>query len=327
MAHAASVNVRFLLQDVKESLKTEHGTSVVKVQSYLKSRGIDSIDDLRDNVETLRKVDKSGELRRWLSEVPRVSEVKAWTEAPFNAQYLSYNMHGNIPLIISAPHGGIKELPGVRKRKESRFGEGFSNVGDVNTADVVASTCEVLREYGLKPFFVTSRVHRRFVDLNRPPMQAFEPQAQLAKELYFAYHSILTGAISRAGSGGVTPLLIDVHGQGRTPNLVYRGTRNFQTMQPHDCARGHPILETLASNEVLLHPSKRTEKELQCFDGGWTVTVHGREVSACDAIQLELGRSYRDSDESTAAMGRKLADSVAAYFSTGAGSPTARSNL
>ena len=84
---------------------------------------------------------------------------------------------GTLPVIVSAPHGGRREVPGVPARKGTGIDQ-FATVRDENT-DALAElfAAELEKKLGGRPGVVVARFDRRFIDANRPPDQSCGPQA------------------------------------------------------------------------------------------------------------------------------------------------------
>src|SRR4051794_34548568 len=95
---------------------------------------------------------------------------------------------GTMPVIIAAPHGGRKDVPGVAERKGVGVNQ-FATVRDENT-DLLAEAlaAELEKKLGGKPWVVVARFDRKFIDANRPPDQSYESEA--AKPFYDAYHDL-----------------------------------------------------------------------------------------------------------------------------------------
>src|SRR5947207_14737135 len=83
---------------------------------------------------------------------------------------------GDLPLVLSAPHGGRRPIPGVLERK----GEGairFVTVRDENTAELTELLSkELQRRLHGKPFIVIAHFERKHLDVNRADKDAFESE-------------------------------------------------------------------------------------------------------------------------------------------------------
>jgi N-formylglutamate amidohydrolase len=230
--------------------------------------------------------------------------------------------HGTLPIVISAPHGGTLPLPGGDARKgEGRTSgpSGFRTSRDTGTEELALLIASELEgRLGEAPTCVVARVHRRYVDFNRPPEIGVEHPS--ARSVYDLYHQTLLTAVQnirmRSGSG----LLLDIHGQGTSPATVYRGTSNGLTTfslrnRFEDAAHSgdRSLLGLLAAKSWTVHPRPFGAMELPGFTGGHIVRTYGsHRPDGIDAIQLEFGADYRSSARrrQTAA---GLADAVVEY--------------
>lgn len=207
---------------------------------------------------------------------------------------------GDLPIILSAPHGGKLPVPGVEPRK----GEGirlFRNKADQWTDDLTSKIAdEIEKNTGKRPYVVIANFHCKFIDANRPPLLAYESDA--AKPIYDSYHDALAKArrevTARWGSG----LIIDVHGQASQLDTIIRGTKNGKTVShlikkfDRNSLIGKPSLfgQLAESGFTVNPPVNSTDKEPSSYNGGHIVQKYGSmDGGNIDAIQLELGRNLR----------------------------------
>jgi hypothetical protein len=230
---------------------------------------------------------------------------------------------GDLPVVISAPHGGNLEFPGVSPRKGEGLESGpagFRVVRDGGTEELALEVARQLAERMKgRPSFVISRVHRRYVDFNRPPEIAVE-NAQ-ARIVYDQYHVAVTDAVRTIREKHGFGLLIDIHGQGSSAETVYRGTSNGLTVsglrkqfgeQFHAGENG--LLALLKKRDWKVHPDPFDGKEQAGFTGGHIVRTYGSHRSdGIDAIQLELGGNYRKTAVRER-IAREMADAIAEHI-------------
>jgi len=228
---------------------------------------------------------------------------------------------GDLPVIVSAPHGGRDPVPGATSRRA----DGSSRivvVRDENTLELAEATADAIAaRLGGTPHLVAARFKRRFVDANRPARDAYEPDAAgAAAAVYAAYHGALARAVADVQRRHGRGLLIDLHGHGRSPDLVFRGTRNGTTVRGLVSRFGRAALTgpqsffgVLASRGHRVVPAVDSDdREEPGFSGGEIVARYGG--GAVDAIQIELGRNARSSGAiSTTA--RDIAEAAAVHRS------------
>lgn len=231
---------------------------------------------------------------------------------------------GTLPIIVSAPHGGHSEVPGVGERKGTGINQ-FAIVRDENTDHLAeAFAAELEKQLGGKPWVVIARFDRKFIDANRPPDQSFESEA--AKPFYDAYHDPLIAACKAVKAKHGRGLLLDIHGQGVHVDAICRGTRNGKTVTLLADRFGWPAVTgknsvmgqlELAGYRVLPKcDAPRDTKEESAFSGGHTVGNYGSHTAyGIDAIQLEFGWNFRmkDAYPKTA---KTLASAVAGFHDT-----------
>ncbi len=210
---------------------------------------------------------------------------------------------GDLPILITAPHGGKLDLPGVPVRTGeglSKGPAGFFAGRDTGTEELALRVVELLdQKLPGSPSCVISRVHRKYVDFNRPPEIAVEHSK--AREVYDSFHHAARSSVNRIRKSHSRGLLIDLHGQGSSAATAYRGTSNGVTVEHLRRAFGeaahtgeHSLMGLLAVKGWKVHPDPGTGREQSGFTGGFIVRTYGSsKADGIDAIQLELGIDYR----------------------------------
>jgi N-formylglutamate amidohydrolase len=226
-------------------------------------------------------------------------------DAPPKPEEFVHIQKGTLPIIVSAPHGGKKAVPGVAER----LGVGvkqFATVRDSNT-DLLAErlVTHLEKELGGKVWVVVARFERKYVDANRPPDEAYE--SDKAKPYYDAYHDPLIAACKAVKTTHGAGLLLDIHGQGAWPDTICRGTQNGKSVkllkERHgwDAVTGKDsVLGRMERAGYRVFPRAtdgEVAKEDPRFSGGYMVGNYGSHTGyAIDAIQLEFGNLLRDRD-------------------------------
>ena len=220
-----------------------------------------------------------------------------------DAAPLVFIQKGELPIILSAPHGGNLPIPNTEERQRGERptgGAGFVTGRDGNTEELahrVAASIEA--KFGKKPFVVIARSHRKYLDPNRPATLAYDDPD--AKPTYDAYHQGLTDACKAVQEKFRRGLLLDIHGQGSAADTVFRGTQNGKTVKLLAERYGAGAIHGEASLFSLLkkggwkvHPDPFEGKEQAGFNGGYIVQTYGsHQAIGVDAYQLEFGADYR----------------------------------
>ncbi len=226
---------------------------------------------------------------------------------------------GGLPVILTAPHGGSAAVPGVPERK----GDGvtrFNSRADTNTDVLTEKLADALdQKLGKRPYVVVARFHRKYIDANRRPADAFESAE--AKATYDAYHAAIASACKEVTARWGRGVVLDIHGQAAQPGVALRGTQNGKTVthllkqSGHEAVYGETSLfGQLAKQGFAVFPAVgSSDPESPNYSGGHTVGIHGSSSGGTiDAIQLELGTQYRDS-ETIGDMADKLASAITAF--------------
>ena len=222
---------------------------------------------------------------------------------------------GELPIILSAPHGGTFAVSNAPPRKGEGIPvgpTGFRTGRDSGTEELcleVAAAIEARLKQ--KPYYVVAKFHRKYIDSNRPSEIGYEDPD--AKPVYDAYHGALENFCRDVQRKHQRGLLLDIHGQGSARDTVFRGTKNGKTVtllrqRFGESAHVGPesLLGTLNTLGWNVHP-RADEREQNGFTGGYIVQTYGsHQGHGIDAIQLEFGADFR-----SPANRKKTADTLA----------------
>ncbi len=213
---------------------------------------------------------------------------------------------GDLPIILSAPHGGKLDVPNVEIRK----GEGLPQNGgkfvvdrDTGTEELAQQVAAAIeKRFGKKPYFVIAGSHRKYLDPNRPAESAYEDAD--AKPVYDAYHSALSSSCREVQQKFRKGLLLDIHGQGLAKDTVFRGTQDGKTVTllRERFGKAAHVGETslfgrLKTHGWKVHPDPFDGPEQSGYRGGHIVQTYGSHQGfGIDAIQLEFGADFRAKD-------------------------------
>jgi N-formylglutamate amidohydrolase/glutamine amidotransferase-like uncharacterized protein len=219
------------------------------------------------------------------------------------ALQLIYSQQGELPIIISAPHGGELDIPGAKSRSgeglEKKPG-GFVTARDTGTSEIARLLADAVQKtFGKQPYIVVNLAHRKYMDPNRPAAEAYEELA--AQKVYEQYHTFLDKACREVREKFHTGILVDLHGQGSRRNTVFRGTQNGLTvalLKQRFGEKAHTgdqsFFGLLRARGFTVFPDPLDGKEQAGFTGGFIVRNYGsHDKYGIDAMQLEFGGLYR----------------------------------
>lgn len=219
-------------------------------------------------------------------------------------EQFSYYQRGDLPIILTAPHGGEKRIPSILDR-EGRGVSMFVTVLDDGTLQLALELSDkIYAMTGKRPYLVAADFTRKQIDANRPPSGAYETAA--AKTYYDFYHNKIAQFVDEIKHRyGNKAFLLDIHGQGSDELTVYRGTRNRQTVEHLINSTGengltgpHSILGILAHEGNTIYPRNDhpSTAEKSIYSGGFTVGHYGsHNTKGIDALQIENGWALRRS--------------------------------
>ncbi|MFX1438043.1 MAG: hypothetical protein ACFFAA_12750, partial [Promethearchaeota archaeon] len=145
--------------------------------------------------------------------------------------------NGNIPLILSIPHGGILECDSIPQRSYGVLG---IDTGTIDLAKALIKQINNIFTYGEigfgTPFYIISKVRRSKIDLNRNEHEAYNQSSFLAREIYNFYHNKINEWVFTNIEKYDSSLLIDIHGferNARPPGFrdvdIILGTNNLES--------------------------------------------------------------------------------------------------
>jgi len=259
--------------------------------------------------------------RRIREALPRVSaKLETFLKATSGNRDLIATQEGQLPIILSAPHGGQADIAGAPPRTGEGLRKGpggFVTARDSNTEQFALEVAAALEaKTGRKPYYVIARFHRKFADVNRPAAIAYEHPK--AGALYDAYHQALARFCEAVHQQFGDGLVLDIHGQSSAPDTVFRGTQNGKTVRSlveRFGERAHigpqSFCGLLAAQGFHVQPTDAS-RETAGFTGGYIVQVCG-ERKGIGAIQLEFGSNLRK-QERLSANAEKVANAIVAFL-------------
>jgi hypothetical protein len=246
---------------------------------------------------------------------------------------------GTLPILVTAPHGGREAIPGIEPRQDKANDEayrkwgGFQRGGDADTDSLAQGiAAEITKLTGKEPYLVVAKFLHRYVDANRPPELGLD--SPKARPYYDYYQQSVRGFVDEIGRNYPAGLLIDVHGQGKDPDVIMRGTLNGRAVERLLRRAGvqavtgpNGIYGQLEANSFKIFPGNdvppRGRIEDAGFNGGYTVYLYGsHNRTGIDAVQMEFGSSYRQKavlDKSARDAAKAIAAFHEAYLKQPAG--------
>lgn len=248
-------------------------------------------------------------------------------ESYFGANnYVEY-IAGNIPIILSAPHGGLLSPAVIPNRSCS----GCSTVNDFNTQELTRALANALHNRtGCWPHVVINRLHRRKLDANRDLPEAADGNP-IAGEAWMDFHDFLGAAKNNVNLQFGKGLYVDLHGHGhaiqrlelgyllysselqlpdatldQASYINYSSVRNLalnnlQNLTHAAILRGSSSLGALL--DVRGYPATPSftdpypDVSEDYFSGGFNTALYGsRSGGTIDGVQIECNRTgIRDS--------------------------------
>lgn len=260
-------------------------------------------------------------------------------EAYFGGDNHIEYLAGDLPFILSAPHGGRDKPDGIPDRPEGTF------AFDVGTQELArAIRAEMHRQTGRYPHIIICRISRRKIDCNREIVEACAGNKE-AEAIWHDWHRFIGAAREQVTRDFGRGLYIDLHGHGHTVAQLemgylhspedyavsdqqlngsqYLAASSLQGLialnrRPYaELVRGDFALGTLLADRGFpATPSKqRPQPTAPYFRGGYNTVRYGREGGPIAGLQIETNsKGVRDNDASRAKFAQALTDSLEIFF-------------
>ncbi|MFX0040296.1 MAG: hypothetical protein ACFFCY_00815 [Promethearchaeota archaeon] len=247
-------------------------------------------------------------------------------------EYIEFE-NGNIPLILSIPHGGSLECDSIPQRNTGVLGI------DKGTIDLAKNLIKAINNIfineglGFKtPFYISSRVRRSKIDLNRSEHEAYDQNSFLAREIYNFYHNKINEWVFTNLEKYESCLLIDIHGferDARPPGFrdvdIILGTNNLESFYSEPIKKRNweknirgILIQKMLQLDVPIAPGHPRRKEY-VLTGGYITTQYGASrIPKSRTIQIEFSDRLRLHDEN---LKQKVIKALAAIFFEDISSP------
>ncbi|MFW9950899.1 MAG: hypothetical protein ACFFKA_12340 [Candidatus Thorarchaeota archaeon] len=222
-------------------------------------------------------------------------------------QFIEFHQ-GNIPLILSIPHGGDLKNTEIPDRVNGILGT------DSKTIELGKELITMIEKYKqgsnkliITPSYVISLIHRSKIDLNREEFEAFNPKSDIAKLIYDFYHQKLKEIILYNLKTFNSSFLIDIHGfesdkrpEGYRDVDLILGSNNLGTLYTSPIPKKDwgksmrgKIVKAFNKDGILIAPGHHLRKEY-VLTGGYITTKYGASsISRSQSMQIEFSDRVR----------------------------------
>lgn len=208
---------------------------------------------------------------------------------------------GNIPIILSAPHGGSNETLKIKNRESGVTSK------DSYTIELLQ---EISKEIQLilkkRPSIVYSNRSRKEIDFNRSVDSAFVDKG--VEKLYYQYHFDIQNQIMYNIWSDSVILYVDIHGQAHKHELLEIGF-DKRVFTENEMLLGNMYI----SKGIKCYPSTDTKEPTPYFDGGHSIETY-KSYPNVVAVQLEVPAKYRKISKSRKEFAKKTALILVEYY-------------
>ena len=259
--------------------------------------------------------------------------------------YVEYRA-GNLPFIISAPHGGSLEPSDIPDRTCTNC----VTQKDLWTKPIAEGMYDALFEItGCYPHLVVNLLHRKKFDANREIGEAADGNTTV-EQSWNGYHEFIDAAKSQITSDYGRGLFLDIHGHAHTIQRIELGyllsraelqltdemldsntfieessirtlvSDNVQSHTHSTLLRGQNSFGTLLDNKGFPSVPSWSDPFPQgaepYFNGGYNTQRHGSKdnETEIDAIQIELNQDIRFDDSTRELLIDSLVQSAIEYY-------------
>ena len=252
--------------------------------------------------------------------------------------YIEY-LPGDLPLVISAPHGGREKPEEIPSRTQ-----GVVDI-DTNTQELARTIAdEIHARTGHRPHLIICRLHRSKLDCNREVAEAAAGNP-VAEKAWTEYHHFVGRALTAAIAQSGRAFYIDLHGQNHRDRRIELGYLHApELLQAPDSALDAPGVAASGSLRRIAEKSKlsysalvrgprslgalletrgfacvpspeRPEPVLPYFQGGYSVRRHVAADQPVAGLQIECTLAgVRDTAENRAKFAAALVAALREYL-------------
>jgi N-formylglutamate amidohydrolase len=253
-------------------------------------------------------------------------------------QYIEY-LAGDLPVILSAPHGGRERPAEIPDREQGTF------AFDTNTQELArAVAAELHAKTGHWPHVILCRLHRRKVDCNREIGEGAAGNP-LAEQAWHEFQGFIDAARSAVVAQHGRGFYIDLHGHGHANQRLELGyLHSAEQLAADDGALSSPGYAMESSLRAIAALQRTSYAELirgpysfgalmeqhgfPCspspsnphprppyFRGGYNTQRHGRDAAPLAGLQIETySRGVRNTAESRERFAQALAETLDVYL-------------
>jgi len=253
-------------------------------------------------------------------------------------RYIEY-LAGDLPVIISAPHGGRERPEEMPDRQDGTF------AFDTNTQELVRAAAEELHNRtGRWPHVIICRLNRRKVDCNREIVEAAAGNP-LAEQAWHEFQGFIDAARASVVKQHGRGLYIDLHGHGHAEQRLELGyLHSTEQLAVSDAElnsgpyAAESSLKAIAARgsvcyaELIRGPysfgalmeqhgfpcspsPSNPHPKAPFFRGGYNTARHGRDAAPLAGLQIEThSRGVRDTPQSREKFAKALAETLEVYL-------------
>ena len=260
-------------------------------------------------------------------------------------KYIEYYA-GNIPIILSAPHGGQLTPEEISDRTYGTF------VTDLNTYELTKTIMDsMIVRFGGYPHVILCKLKRTKLDANRDSIEAAQ-ENKYALRAWQEYHHYIEVAKKKITNDQGSGLFLDIHGHGINPDGFYdlrtwlgylisseeldqsNGALNTNSYQSKSSisawvdSSSYSFIEVLRGKvsfgsilDSLGYKSLPSINDLspdgmRYFSGGYNTARHGsRSGGVISSIQIELPKpGIRDNQSTWSSYSKALNSTINEYY-------------
>lgn len=185
--------------------------------------------------------------------------------------------YGNMPLVISVPHGGNIAPDSI----STRACAGITTVTDSYTIELAKAIDSVfMSDYGMHPSLIITHLKRSKLDQNRPLPEANCNNEQTVA-IWNRFHNSIDTALQLAAKQWPQSLYIDLHGHGHANQRLELG----YLLTDDELRNPATILPAKTSIAALIASSKNTAEALLTGKNAFGTIIASKGIPAVPSMQ------------------------------------------
>lgn len=252
-----------------------------------------------------------------------------------NSSDFYHYKEGNIPVVLLSLHDGSQKIPDCKKRQNHLDVKEFVTQNDTNTKTITLEVYKFFKKHHKSPYLLINDIKRKHVDLNRKISNGCNISCDSCINYHFLFHEKLETVVNEIMKKFKKCLIIDIHGNMHTHNMVQMGygvsktnilKNNITDMSFKSVKHKSDVEEFFYGEKSLskffhgrsfeIYPTyneknKAFLKTIKYYSG--LKLIINKYKTICDVVLLEISKSLR-TKKNLVPLSKQIGESLLEYY-------------